>query len=290
MNRICKFSILRYVPNEIRQEFINIGIVLHSPSDQYVSIKITDKFNRVKAFDDELDISLLKLILEGVKDDFSKTELYSGPSFHELSNEMFLEKQTFSYSNQIQFSPVHSIGITLTNEVDYDEVFDNYLNDLFKTYVYYDLPRNQRITSEEVNRIMSNVFKSHETQYHSDMEVRINDMPAPLDFIVQADNKIKIIKTFSFDFTPRKKSTAFTQARIWAWNFQKLKKGNLISEALQSSMGLSKKFDFEFSTVVYVKGEKETYQGALSTLGEESLLFTAMKTEDIAEVASLICK
>ncbi|BBW96531.1 DUF3037 domain-containing protein [Geobacillus icigianus] len=46
MERLCKFAVLRYVPDEMREEFINVGLVFHSPEDGYVNMEITSNFSR----------------------------------------------------------------------------------------------------------------------------------------------------------------------------------------------------------------------------------------------------
>jgi hypothetical protein len=64
MERLCKFAVLRYVPDNNRKEFINIGLVFHSPEDRFIDLELTTNFSRVTAFDDEIDINFLKIVLE----------------------------------------------------------------------------------------------------------------------------------------------------------------------------------------------------------------------------------
>jgi hypothetical protein len=109
MEKLCKFAVLRYVPNENRQEFINIGIVFHSPDDKFIDCKITTNFSRVSTFDDEINLGFLKLVLEGIEEDFTKSSIVHGPSFDQLAKWDFLERATSFYVNQLQFSPIRFI-------------------------------------------------------------------------------------------------------------------------------------------------------------------------------------
>jgi hypothetical protein len=135
---LCKYTVLRYVSDEYREEFINIGLIMHVPSEGLVMTKFTSNFSRVKAFDDEVDLDFLKLVLEGIEEQFSTTKsTVTGPSVKETKDEAFLQEYTRHYVNQLQFSEIRNIFST-----NYEEDFDK----LFKTYVYFDTksPNNQR--------------------------------------------------------------------------------------------------------------------------------------------------
>src|SRR5690625_2045620 len=108
MNKLGKFAVLRYIPNENREEFINIGLVFHLPSEGYVNFKATTNFSRVTTFDDEIDIDFLKMVLSGVESEFTQ-DLVHGPSYKIVRDINFLEKQTAHYANQLQFSPIRII-------------------------------------------------------------------------------------------------------------------------------------------------------------------------------------
>lgn len=121
MSHLFKYSVIRYVPDELREEFINIGMIFHSPELEYVDLKFTTDFTRVSAFDDEIDINFLKIILEGIRQG-----TVSEPTKEELTDYNFIETRTRYYANQIQFSSTQSF---VTDDYEKD------LNDLFKSMV-----------------------------------------------------------------------------------------------------------------------------------------------------------
>lgn len=274
MERLCKFSVLRYVPDENRQEFINIGLVFHSPKDRYINIKITNNFSRVSAFDDEIDISLLKIILDGVKEEFSQTTT-SGPAPDELDDLYFLEKRTMIYANQLQFSPIHVI-----RSVDIESDFEK----LFKTYVYFDSIKKKRITDEEVKSIMNRVLKATDAfnKFERNIKIDIGPEEIELDYAYRTKNRVKFIKTFSFDYTNRRSIQATQIAKEWAYNFIKLKNKSNWHTMFSSNENI------EYMTFIYVSNENKNIKTAVDILKEETDTIQAKGREDIIEFASKI--
>lgn len=58
----CQYSLIRYVPNPIAEEYINIAIVVFSETE--AQCRVTQNWNRVAVFGDENDISMLKEFCE----------------------------------------------------------------------------------------------------------------------------------------------------------------------------------------------------------------------------------
>ena len=53
----CALFTVRYVPDLLRDESLNIGIFLHSPQERYLGCLFTDDFRRVKRFHPRADSS-----------------------------------------------------------------------------------------------------------------------------------------------------------------------------------------------------------------------------------------
>lgn len=265
--KIGKYAVLRYVPDENREEFINIGLVFHCPDDGYIDFKITNNFSRVTAFDDEIDISFLKLILDGIKEDLSQSTI-TGPAFEDLNSPKFLDNYTRHFVNQIQFSRVRSIR---TENVETD------FRDLFRTYVYFDVHKKKRITDDEVKSIMNRVLRSNDIlkSMERNLSVDIGTEAIKLDYAYQTRDKLKIIKTFSFDYTSRQSNQATQTAKEWAYNFLKLKPK-------------FKDTNTDFIAFVYADKENKNIKTALQILNEETQTIQAREIEEVLEFASNI--
>lgn len=46
----CKFGVIKFIPNSIKQEIINIGIIVHSPKEGRIAFKFLDYDTRIKHF------------------------------------------------------------------------------------------------------------------------------------------------------------------------------------------------------------------------------------------------
>ncbi|PQP89662.1 DUF3037 domain-containing protein [Paenibacillus sp. AR247] len=272
-NTLCKYAVLRYVPDDIREEFINIGVVLHSPQEKFIDCIITNNFSRVSTFDDEIDIPFLKIVLSGVKDDFSKSSMVSGPSFEELADVNYLERSTSIYVNQLQFSKVHLIR---SNDFEAD------LLNLFKTYVHFEVQKKARLTEQEVKSIMNRVIRNKtnfEGGFERNFKVDIGPEQIELDYAYETNtNRMKIVKTFSFDYTQRGSKQAPQVAKEWAYNFNRLKfKSNLENKF--------KTNDVDLLTLIYVKDLTKNIKLALEILKEEAKTFEVHNEYQIEDFA-----
>jgi hypothetical protein len=57
----CKFFLLRYVPDAVKNEFVNVGLVLLPPSGQ-AEIRFTRDLARMRCLDPDADLELLELL------------------------------------------------------------------------------------------------------------------------------------------------------------------------------------------------------------------------------------
>ena len=92
----CEFFLLRYVPDAVKDEFVNIGVVLVEPGangDGYAEVRFTRDWQRVKCLDPAADLEML----EGLEDDL-RTRL------KDVSRAEFISQINESFSNVLQLS------------------------------------------------------------------------------------------------------------------------------------------------------------------------------------------
>ena len=93
----CEFFLLRYVPDAVKDEFVNIGVVLVEPSANgagFAEVRFTRDWQRVKCLDPAADVEMLA----GLEDDL-RVRLKEGRC------EDFLRSVEESFSNLLQLSP-----------------------------------------------------------------------------------------------------------------------------------------------------------------------------------------
>ncbi|KRN46227.1 DUF3037 domain-containing protein [Weissella viridescens] len=148
------FSVLEYIPSVIRGEKINVGIAFHIPSEETVKFVKTKNLQRVRAFDDE-HVEFYKFVIEQIEDQFTfpKTDEITleyqdyNKEYDDVGEMNFLSSRTKYYNNQFQFKPVEHVNIPENEVGDYEK-------DYQKTYLYYDRPKSDRITTAEVKRLL----------------------------------------------------------------------------------------------------------------------------------------
>ena len=93
----CEFFLLRYVPDAVKDEFVNIGVVLVEPGANgagFAEVKFTHDWQRVKCLDPAADLEMLA----GLEDDL-RARLKEG------RHEDFLHLIDESFSNVLQLTP-----------------------------------------------------------------------------------------------------------------------------------------------------------------------------------------
>lgn len=91
----CALFMVRYVPDLVRDESVNIGIFLHSPVEKYLGCLFTDDWRRVKRFHPRADLEFLREL----QSDFEKQI-----EEHESDLENYLQVIQSSFSNLIQLA------------------------------------------------------------------------------------------------------------------------------------------------------------------------------------------
>jgi hypothetical protein len=71
--RACAYRILRYTPNLVRDEWVNIGVLLYDPSTGERRLRVMeeqDEYNRVRRLHPQADEALLRALRDDLEDRF----------------------------------------------------------------------------------------------------------------------------------------------------------------------------------------------------------------------------
>jgi hypothetical protein len=97
MLKECSYFVVRYVPDVVKEESINIGVFLFCPGEQFLDCVFSDDWRRVKHFHPQADTEFFKLLQADFEDQIKEREGDLEGYLRELQ----------SYSNLIQLSPPH---------------------------------------------------------------------------------------------------------------------------------------------------------------------------------------
>src|SRR5690349_14270319 len=88
----CRFFVLRYSPDAVKNEFVNIGLVLVPPAGG-AEVRFTHDWSRVRCLDPEADVEVLAALEADLRE---KLQAMNGDS------ESILRRIQDSFSNALQ--------------------------------------------------------------------------------------------------------------------------------------------------------------------------------------------
>jgi hypothetical protein len=94
--RRCEFFLLRYVPDAVKDEFVNVGVVLMEHGTGYADVRFTREWKRVRCLDPDADVEML----EGLEREI-KERMLEGKS----SQEWLMKRMADTFSNAIRMTP-----------------------------------------------------------------------------------------------------------------------------------------------------------------------------------------
>jgi len=93
-----EFFLLRYVPDAVKDEFVNIGVVMVEPGGNgagFADVRFTRDWRRVRCLDPQADVEMLAALEREIRGQLKATQ----------DREVLLRRLEDSFSNVIQLSP-----------------------------------------------------------------------------------------------------------------------------------------------------------------------------------------
>jgi hypothetical protein len=95
----CSLYVVQYVPDAVRGEFLNIGVFLFSPRENYLGCLFTDDFRRIKRFHPQADLEFLRELQQDFEQQIDE---------HSDELENYLSWMGQSFSNLVRIAPVRA--------------------------------------------------------------------------------------------------------------------------------------------------------------------------------------
>lgn len=191
-NKTIYFSVCRYIPDILRGESINIGIVVHIPESGLLSFRKTRNFSRIRSFDDEIELDMIKAVLESLEYQFNTNRSSEIPL---IDSEDFLKQELQYFVNQIQFSEIRVL-------ISEDNKFEEDINDLTDMYLYYDKKKSERIDRNRVRSLASKMVTQSNLKNYINRKPEIKNMfkQDTFDFSIDMNDNKTYIKALTFDY------------------------------------------------------------------------------------------
>lgn len=190
-----EYAALNYYHSPISEECLCIGVLFHNLTTGKRDFKYISNFQRFHSFDDEADIDFVKLYLRGIREEI-ETNLFN------YNDEFDLNSYTRVYANEFRFSTVKILNV---------EEDEDYVSELTKVYLKYDLAKSQRLNGNEEKKLIRRVLESNNLEYNTQkVDGAFSD---EISFDYQVGNIC--IKLFSFKGKNLKR--VIGNARQWAF-------------------------------------------------------------------------
>ncbi len=98
--RQCEFFLLRYVPDAVKDEFVNVGVVLLESGGHWADVRFTRDWKRVRCLDPDADVEML----EGLEREIRERIAEGGSS-----QEWLIKRMEDTFSNAIRLTPAKAV-------------------------------------------------------------------------------------------------------------------------------------------------------------------------------------
>ncbi|MBX4271451.1 DUF3037 domain-containing protein [Clostridium estertheticum] len=195
------FSVLSYYPSFITDESINLGILFHNVDEDIRVFETTTNWNRIKHFDDEIDIEMLKDILIGIRTEVSQENLFN------YKEKFSMEKYIKFYVNELKFPDITN---ATTNS------FYDFIEETKKMFLRYDYDKAERPDKDEQIRYIKNLLKNNEVEFTTKY------IPGEHRENVQYDYIIDEYAFKLFTFEGKKITRLVNSAKAWAYTAKEM--------------------------------------------------------------------
>lgn len=191
-----RFSVLSYYPSFITNENINIGILFYIMDYNRAVFHSIKKWDRVRAFDDELDIDFMKDYLRGIAEEV-ETQLFNCQSDFDFGGFVRL------YVNEYKFSGIQTIQ---TDNVE------NFIDETQKVYLKFDYEKAERLKKYQEHQYINKLLKSSDIQFTKKEIIGGFNENIRYDYII-GEYAVKL-----FTFEGKNLSYLISSAKTWAYN------------------------------------------------------------------------
>lgn len=195
-----QYSVLCHYPYILSKDCLTLGILFHNITENKCDFKTIKRWDRAKAFNDELDIEIIKLQLEAIGEEVEE--------FIENGN-FDLKKYTKFYVNELKFTEIVTIDI--------EDNFPNFVAQCVRQYMPLDLDKKDRPNNKEQLAFIKNVMKDSSIEYQKGDICGVFDETIKFDFII-GEYAFKIFK-----FNNKQENRLIKGIKDWAYDAYKLR-------------------------------------------------------------------
>lgn len=212
-----QFSLIRFVPDPARGEFVNIGAVAGSDDAREWELRLVSNLSRAKALDDRGVLSKAFAYAAGLEDHIAALDLLPETGGPEPISFAMLRRQAAEMQNVVQFSPPTPVAAD-SAEAALELVFDQLVLDAARKSFPFEKKHRAQGAARQA-------YRAHGVPAAAVRErapVRSGVFDGTFDFAVHNGRTIQLVQCWSFQL-PNQADLA-EQVKAWSWLVHEVRK------------------------------------------------------------------
>lgn len=210
------YSVVRFVPDLIKNEAINLGVILVCPSQKFGGCRFPINFSRLKNFFPDVDNSLVSHLIRDLKKKFifqKQPSLYGTKLISSQFKVDYLEYLGKSFQYMFQFTEPR-VTLTADLQSELDDLYDQFVNEERLTGA---VRQRSRLLKTEFKEIL----KKHQLLNKVERNIKIEaKAPFTIDFKF-TNGQANLIQPISFSPKENQKGI-YETAVVWQYNFKQI--------------------------------------------------------------------
>lgn len=212
-----KFSLIRFVPDPARGEFVNIGAVAGSDEAAEWELRLVSNLSRAKALDDRGVLATAFAYAAGLEDHIAALDMLPETGGPEPISSSMLLRRAIEMQNIIQLSQPAPVAAD-SAEAALDLVFDQLVLDVTRKSFRFEKKHRAQGAARKAYREHAVPAGAVRERAH----VRSGAFDGTFDFAVHNGRTIQLVQCWSFQL-PNQADLA-EQVKAWSWVVHELRR------------------------------------------------------------------
>lgn len=194
------FSVLSYYPSFITSECINVAVLFYNKDTDERLLEVTTKWQRIRGFDDEIDLDFFKATLFGIREEIKQ-------SFWSNNSDFEIQRYIKRFVNELRFSKIIKIETA---------DFGSFITETKKMFLRYDFEKRDRPNRDEQISYIKRLLRETNVKLENGKAKGIFNEVVNYDYIFDG-YAFKI-----FSFSGKDLNKIVTSAKSWAYTAKEM--------------------------------------------------------------------
>jgi hypothetical protein len=269
-----QFSLIRFVPDPARGEFVNVGAIAGSDEARDWELRLVSNLSRAKALDDRGVLSKAFAYAAGLEDHIAALDPLPETGGAEPISSELLRRRATEMHNIVQFSPPAPVAAD-SAEAALDLVFDQLVLDAARKIFPFEKKHRAQGAARRA-------YQAHDVPAGAVRErapVRSGVFDGAFDFAVHNGRAVQLVQCWSFQL-PNQADLA-EQVKAWSWLVHEVRRAGGELTATDRDVEVPADLDIFAIAIPPVDGvESPAYEEAKAAFAENGVVELAPDEAD----------